>query len=122
MIKSCKDCQECDLSRMGIGDKPQCTKQQAEKCDDCIKHLCRFCVNMATCRYILDIPKKDVKQYGFVKKTLPTSKGGTIVCECSNYHFVQNKPRGNKKKTEKLYNDLEDFALIERQKDYTAFI
>ena len=101
-------CDECDLSRCGIGDKPKCIKHDAANCQGYVQHLCRSCESTSSCRYVCAIAK-EVEKYQFIKESMPTSRGGIIITKCDNYKFVPNKPRG-KAKTKVLRDFLEEIG------------
>ena len=93
-------CQDCDLARMSVGNKPQCLKEWNEKktiesCPNFIHHKCRSCLNFASCEYVLaQGKKKDPRNFSFIRKVLKTSRRTLLIAECNNYAFVANKPRG----------------------------
>lgn len=113
-------CKECDLSHCGIGDKPRCLKRDAANCQNYVHHHCRSCANTSKCSYVCAI-EKDVKDYPFIKESLPTSRGGIIITKCDNYKFVPNKPRG-KTKTKVLKDFLEEIEDGSRRYSRTDFI
>ena len=107
-------CDECDLSRCGIGDKPKCIKHDAANCQGYVQHLCRSCESTSSCRYVCAIAK-EVEKYQFIKESMPTSRGGIIIPKCDNYKFVPNKPRRKMNKKDK--DILEAYFAVFKEGD-----